>query len=123
MKTLSDIIGGSPEFLRLNPHLFSPSPAAGKSTERERDLHDQILDACTQRRWYVVHSRMDRPTTTALGVPDFVIAMDGGRVLWVECKTRTGKLTSEQEAVKARLERLGHAYVVVRSLREFMEAV
>lgn len=96
---------------------------SGEGVEREADLHEQITRECRHRGWVIVHSRMDRRTTTAVGVTDFVIAADGGRTFWIEAKTRTGKLTREQQATIHWLQSLGHAASVVRSLEEFLNAV
>ena len=67
---------------------------------------------------------MDRATTFTLpGVPDFVIAMDHGWVVWIEAKSRTGKQTTEQRGFEMMLTNKGHNYYVVRSMSEFLEAV
>ncbi len=76
-----------------------------------------------RRLWPTIHSRMDAATTTAKGVPDFVIFADGGRVFAVECKTRKGKLTPEQIGWRVLLERNGHKFAVVRSFTEFQDVV
>ena len=52
---------------------------------------------------------------------DFVILASGGRVLFVECKSRTGKLSPAQVALKCQAETLGHTVHVVRSLVEFLK--
>jgi hypothetical protein len=89
----------------------------------EGALHDEILAECRRRLWPVVHSRMDAPTTTARGCPDFVIFGSAGRVFAVECKTRTGKQTPEQIGWQMLLERNGHRYAVVRSMAEFLDLI
>ena len=90
------------------------------SIEPERKLHEAILEECRRRGWYVVHSRMDQPTTTAAGVPDFIIAAEAGRTLWIEVKTKRGKLTTQQEATGVWLRTLGHKHYVVRTIKEFL---
>ena len=90
---------------------------------REGDLHEKIEAECRRRGWCYVHSRMDRRTTTACGVPDFVVYGDGGRMWTFEAKSRSGKLSTEQRGFMAMAERLGHRIHVVRSLREFLEIV
>lgn len=89
----------------------------------EGDLHDQIEAECRRRMWPVIHSRMDMRTTTAKGVPDFVIFASLCRVFCIECKTKTGKLSVEQAGFKLMLNRNGHNYHVVRSFNEFLEIV
>ena len=90
-----------------------------KGVDREADLHEDILEECRKNEWPVVHSRMDRPQTAAVGTPDFVIAMPGGETLWVEAKSAKGKLTMEQLAWMAALRKVGHRSGVVRSIEEF----
>lgn len=90
---------------------------------KESDLHDKIMEACKQRSWVAVHSRMDRPSTTGIGVADFIIFADGGRVFVVEAKSATGKLSIAQMAFMKHLEMLGHTCHAVRSLREFVALI
>lgn len=87
---------------------------------RESDLHDQVMNECKRRGWLWVHARMDKASHMSVGAPDFIILADNGRVLWVECKRRDGKLSTEQQAFKAWAEKLGHEVHVVRSLEEFV---
>lgn len=99
-----------------------PDQAARPTTigpDTESALHDAIMAECKRRGFYVVHSRMDRPSTATVGSPDFIIFTDGGRVVVVEAKRRDGKLRPEQAAAKHWLEKLGHPFHVVRSIEEF----
>jgi hypothetical protein len=98
-------------------------PVESKPTEgvdREADLHDQVLDYCRGKGWIAVHSRMDKSSTIAVGMPDFVIATDDGRTLWVECKRKNGKPTPAQQAMLHWLARNRQICGVVRSLDEFI---
>jgi len=107
---------------RLNPHLFSPLPSAGASgVSREAELHEEIFDECRARGWIALHGSMAERTCRTLGEPDFTILADGGRVLFVECKTRSGKLSPAQAALKFHAEKLGHTIHLVRSLEEFQK--
>ena len=109
---------------RLNPHLFAsrPSPGTG-GVPREAELHEEIFDECRRRGWIALHGSMAERTCRTLGEPDFVILADGGRVLFVECKSRAGKLSPSQAALKFHTEKLGHAVHVVRSMEEFFSVV
>jgi hypothetical protein len=89
----------------------------------ESGLHAKIIAECKRRGWMYVHCATDRPTTYAAGICDFIIYADNGRVLNVECKSATGKLSIEQLSFKTWLEKLGHTVHVVRSFREFLEIV
>ena len=104
--------------LRKSAATFTPA-----DTGPESALHDAILAHCRARRWLCVHSRMDRPTSQGLGVPDFIILADKGRMFLVEAKSKTGKLTPEQMGFGVLCELLGHKVHLVRSLKEFLEIV
>jgi len=91
--------------------------------QRESDLHDQIMADIRRRGWLAVHSRMDMATTTAVGVPDFVIMGDKGRIWWIECKAKRGKLEPEQLAFHAQAARLGHKVSTVWNFTEYLNAI
>lgn len=109
----------------IGPRREASTIAASKtdSVERECDLHDDIEAYCKGRGWYYVHSRMDRPTTTALGVKDFIIAMPKGITGWVEVKIKGRKPTPAQMGVDMILERLGHNHAIIYSFDEFLETI
>lgn len=90
---------------------------------RESDLHDQIMADIRRRGWLAVHSRMDMATTTAVGVPDFVIMGDKGRMWWIECKATGGKLTPEQQAFHAQAKHLGHIVTTVWNFDGYIQAI
>jgi hypothetical protein len=56
------------------------------------------------------------------GVPD-VLIIDGGRSLWVELKTRHGRLSPDQKATHAVLHRAGAIVSVCRTLEEVNAAL
>lgn len=116
----------TPTLARLNPHLFGARNAecgARNGVTSEASLHEEIFAECRHRGWIALHGSMAERTCRTLGEPDFVILADGGRVLFVECKTRTGKLSPAQAALKFHAEKLGHTVHVVRSLEEFFAVV
>lgn len=94
--------------------------AANASNEPERQLHDKIEAELKRLRWYYVHSRMDQSTTTQLGVTDFIIAVPGGRTLWLEVKRKGGKLSQEQNIARHILTALGHWHEVAYSFEDFL---
>ena len=108
---------------RRNPQLFALAPAPGGGVSREAELHEAIFDECRRRGWIALHGSMAERTCRTLGEPDFVILASGGRVLFVECKTKTGKLSPAQAALRFHAEHLGHTVHVVRSFAEFLELV
>ncbi len=89
----------------------------------EADLHYEIMDECRRRGWQFLHGSMSERTHRTLGEPDFTVLANGGRVLFVECKSAAGKLTKEQQVFKAQAERNGHVVHVVRSFKEFMAII
>lgn len=101
------------------------------AVKRETDLHEQIADECKRRGWLAFHSRMDRRSTSTVGMPDFVILgtwiSDEGTCspsVWcIECKRRLGKLSPAQQATSAWAAKLGHKIHVVRSFSEFLEVI
>ncbi len=100
-----------------------PQSACPDAVEHESDLHTQIEDELKRRGWYYVHSRMDKPSTVAVGVPDFCIAADGGRAFFIEAKGRRTKVTPKQAGALLMLGNLGHKAALVRSFTEFLEVV
>lgn len=90
-----------------------------ESPELESQLHQDIHDYCRSKGWAVIHSRMDCKTTTAKGVPDFIISMPG-RVAFVECKRKRNKPTPEQLAFLCHVRHHGHIAGVVYSMEEFI---
>ena len=109
---------------RLNPHLFgarNTERGTRNGVVREASLHEEIFDDCRRRGWIALHGSMAERTCRTLGEPDFVILADGGRVLLVECKSRSGKLSPAQAALKHHAAKLGHTVHVVRSVEEFLK--
>lgn len=89
----------------------------------EADLHDQIAEACRSQGWLFFHGRMDRAANRTLGEPDFTILTGHGRVVFVEAKAKTGKLSDDQQAVIGHAAKLGVTVHVVRSIEDFWTAV
>lgn len=111
---------------RLNPHLF------GENTERvidasntvtdESELHNDIIEYCKDRRWIYFHGSMAHATKRTKGEPDFIILGDR-RVFFIECKSKTGKLSTDQLGVIQWAETLGHTIHVVTSMDQFRKIV
>lgn len=109
---------------------------APRGVEHESDLHDQIIAECKKRGWIYFHGSMAHRTKRTTGEPDFIVLgfveenwlgeMPKRRVpkVWfVECKTKTGKLSSEQLGLKMWAEKLGHTIHTCRSLEEFLKLI
>jgi len=63
---------------------------------------------------------MDKPTTTALGVSDFILVTPKS-VYFIEAKRKGGKVTPKQQAFLTAIKCLGWPAAVVYSKEEFCE--
>jgi len=86
----------------------------------EAELHNAIIAECRRRGWQYLHGSMAAETHRTLGEPDFVLMASDGRVFFIECKSRDGKLSPAQRDFAAHAERNGHRVHVVRSFEEFI---
>ncbi len=93
------------------------------AVECEADLHHAVWAECRRRRWQALHGSMSEATSRTKGEPDFIILADKGRVFFVECKTRTGKLSPVQQAFKVGASFNGHTVHTIRSMTEFLNVV
>lgn len=98
-------------------HSEQVTPSA---VEDESELHRQILDECRRRGWIPLHGSMIHRTFRTVGEPDFTIVADNTRVFFVECKSKTGKLSMEQLSFIEMAKKLKHEVHVVRSFEEFL---
>lgn len=98
----------------------------------ERLLQKQLLAILeAHRRIVVIYSRMDRKTTTPLGTPDLIFAVDGyvertgTRYRWTyacawECKTLAGEQTKDQVEMEQKMTTPPNAwtYRIIRSVQQ-----
>lgn len=88
----------------------------------EGELHAQIIQECKRRGWLPFHGSMAHKSRRTPGEADFTILVPGS-VIFIECKTRTGKQSPDQLAVSAMAARLGHTIHIVRSFPEFISLI
>lgn len=103
------------------PPLF---PAAHGQELREDKLQDDIEDylkSLMPRCWYD-RKRMDVPTTSRLGVPDFIGWIDG-KPFALEVKVRGKKPTIEQQGELRWAHLAGASARVVYTLEEVVELI
>ena len=100
-----------------------PAPAGGGAAEKEAKLHQEIMDYCRGQGWICLHGSMAHRAFRTIGEWDCTVIADGGRVFFIEAKTRTGKLTAEQANLHAWARRLGHEVHLVRCMNDFIMAV
>jgi hypothetical protein len=92
---------------------LNPEKRTANAVDREGDLHDEIIEHCNAKGYLFFHQRMDKPSHGPIGFPDFVIFMPMAMTVFLECKARGGKTTTEQLAKLAHARKLGyHAEVV-----------
>lgn len=96
-------------------HLFGeettpmPSHSVISQQQRDRDTvpkaekqeHDELIRYLEHKGWFYHHSRMDKATTSARGIPDFIVGLCGQGVC-IEFKLPGRKLTPAQEEWKER---------------------
>lgn len=116
----------SNDVILRNPHIYFRT-GDGLSelgdSKKESDLHKKIIEYCKGRRWIYFHGSMAHRTHSTLGQPDFTVLANNGRVFFIECKTRTGKLSNEQRGLQLAADMLGHKIHIVRSFKEFVQLV
>lgn len=98
-------------------------PLKAGGVDKESELHRDILNEVKRRGWIAFHGSMAHRTFRCPGEPDFLILGDGGRFFMVECKTKTGKVSVEQNAIMAWAKKLNHQIHVVRSFDEFLAII
>lgn len=109
-------------FVNLSP-LISVLESPRTAYTYEQQLHYDIMEECERRGWLYFHGAMCKRTHRTSGEPDFHCLLPNGKVLFIECKTRRGKLSESQQSISAHMNRLGHALHVVRSIQDFMQIV
>lgn len=109
-----------------------PPPTEGGHLDArdEDDLLRQVLDVLRRRGCLAFHADAGSKERTnrakagrpPIGWPDVLVYAPGGRHYLLELKTATGVLSEAQRSMHERLERLGHAVSVVRSVPEALAA-
>lgn len=88
----------------------------------ERDLQNLIESYFRLRGVFAIRSRMDKKTTTPVGTPDFMLALDGEAIA-IEAKLPGEELTPEQETMRKILTEApnGWRWLTVHSLDPIKE--
>ena len=55
------------------------------------------------------------------GAADLCVLLPKGRCIWMETKTAKGRQSDKQKGFQARCLRLGHVYVLVRSVQDAID--
>lgn len=91
---------------------------AGQEVE---ELHNPTLDWLKGRGLPYVYNRPDKASTATPGAPDFTIGISRGAVVFIEFKTREGKLSEKQVEWHFLARRAGIEVHVLRSMESFFE--
>jgi len=102
---------------------MGPQGVAADEAGQEAGLHREILQWCASNHCPPIHSPMHRKSSQTPGSPDFTIVLKNGHVLFVECKTKVGKLSEEQIVWHHLAYRNGKTVYIVRSMAEFLGIV
>lgn len=95
-----------------------------KATEAQ--IVRAVLDYCFARGVFVWRNNSGAAKTErggfvrfgSAGSPDILGCLPGGRLLAIECKTETGKLSQDQEQFLGHLRALGAVVVVARGIND-----
>lgn len=94
------------------------APSTAEPATDESKLHTEILEYLKSKGVRcVVHSRMDRPSTNQVGVPDLIFVY-AGKPYALEAKAKGRKLTPAQVGWLAAMKLDGWTTGVVRSLED-----
>lgn len=110
-------------------NILDPKPVTERtdrpsiSDTSEKELQNQIENYCRLHGWITFRSRMDKKTNRRVGEFDFHCLLPGARVVFVECKSRTGALTEDQTKLFGQMAQLGHRVHVVRALEDFISII
>jgi len=135
----SDVARAEAAWLRSRQLLaLSPQPPsqAGRAIlegtyDDETDLENQILKALLERGCLAYHSAAESKSRNRralagrapVGWPDITCLAPGGRIVFLEVKTRVGVTSEAQRNMHGRLERLGHKVRVVRSVVDALKVL
>jgi hypothetical protein len=86
---------------------------------REYELDKKIANYCKEHHYYAFHD-YSRNVNKA-GHPDWIIALPKGRVVFIENKSKKGKMSNEQKLVMVKLIVLGQEIYECRSYKKFLE--
>ena len=122
------------EFLKLE------ASRAQKRKRKPRHIEESIQVACV--KWFrlqypnlvifavpnggsrnLYEAKNMKESGTLAGVADLVIVGNGGRVLFVEMKAGKNKQEDSQVLFQNKVEKLGHKYIICRSLEQFKKEI
>ena len=94
-----------------------PSAAAKADARAEKALQEEF------EQWLLLHNYlyyrvpMHKRSMLPLGYPDFTIWLGAAKILWIEYKTESGRLSPDQTEYQRQLQERGHSVFTSHSLR------
>jgi hypothetical protein len=88
---------------------------------KESELDKKIANYCKEHHYYAFHD-YSRKVNKA-GHPDWIIALPKCRVVFIENKSKKGKMSDEQKLVMVKLIVLGQEIYECRSYKRFLEII
>jgi hypothetical protein len=88
--------------------------------EKESELRALVLGYCKANMWIALSSVTHKRTNRVCGEPDVIAILPGGSVIFAELKAAKKKLSQEQLALKAWMNKLGHTCHLIYTLAEFV---
>lgn len=93
--------------LKLTPQRQSPL--------KESDIQRAIKEYLSWQGWYVV--KIHQSLGSHKGIAD-LYAIRQGRSVWIEVKTKAGRLSVHQEKYRAEIEAHGGEYITARGIED-----
>lgn len=93
--------------------LGTQHPARGRKEQPETAIRRAITDFLRLHGWKV--ARIVQSALSERGIPDLV-AIRGGKTVWIEVKTARGRLSTYQQTWLQDLEEHGGVWIVARSV-------
>lgn len=84
----------------------------------EAKLQAKAERYCEEHGYVWFHDRSRK--CNRKGFVDLVVALPGGRTVWIEFKSKGGRLRPEQATERDKLEAMSHKWCLVRSYRQFL---
>lgn len=82
-------------------------------TPKETDIQKAVKEYLQWQGWYVV--KIHQSLGSHKGIAD-LYAIREGRSVWIEVKTKVGRLSKDQEKYRAEIEAHGGEYYIARSI-------
>ena len=115
-----------PHYQQQIANQFRERRAAPKPVEKESELQReanqylaQLRDSCR----IIDYQHMRKAKGNRKGIPDLLIFMPKNKIIYIELKSRKGKLTKEQKQFKERCEMLETKFNLCQNIEEVITAV